>query len=98
MADGGDVLTHTKVEIKFFERRDRLQDSQRKLGLAGDPIAENLYEQVKTAVRAMPDAAQATRQRGYDAEIARLRRLEVESQAKLTGYDREVRAMGRRRR
>lgn len=98
VADGGESLTHTKVEIRFFDRRDRLEDLQRKLGLTEDPWAVDLFEQVRLAVRAMPEAASETRKRGYEAEIARLRRLEVESQAKLTNYDREIRAMGRQRR
>lgn len=97
VADGADVLGHTKVEIKFYERRDRLEDLRHKLGLDSDPFAVDLLDQVKAAIRAMPDAARATRQRGYEAEIARLRRLEQESEAKLSGYDREIRAMGRRR-
>lgn len=93
VADGGDVLTHSATEMKFYKRRDALYPLMRKLGLVDDPFSQQLEADVQSAVAQMHDAARVTRQRGYDSEIARLTRLEHEASAKMSGYDKELRAM-----
>lgn len=97
VADGGDVLTHGDIELKLYKRRDALYPLLRKLGLSEDPVSIALHDRVTEEMRGFRDRAAENRKRGYDAEIDRLKKLEREADAKLTSYDREIRAMGRKR-
>jgi hypothetical protein len=98
VADGGDTLTHGKVEAKLYERRDKIHPLMRKLGLLEDAASLQLYEQVRAACSTMRADAGATRMRDNDAEIRRLKELEREAYAKLSGYEKELRLMRHGRR
>jgi len=97
VADGGGSLDEVRnTEIKFFRRRDKLYDLARSLGLLEDPLYTQLSDEVRAATKAMPDAARATRERGYEAEMRRIRQMEQEHRSKMSGYDRELQALRNR--
>jgi ATPase subunit of ABC transporter with duplicated ATPase domains len=86
VADGGDVQTNSKIEIALWNRCHKLYDKQRAADLLEDASCAALEQRCKSACKAMGDEARATRQKGYDAEIARLRVLEREAKAKLNEW------------
>lgn len=86
VADGGDVTSAQKTEIALHNRKHKLWDRMRALGVENDATCIELEARCKAACSAMHDAASATRQKGYEAEIARLRVLEREERAKANAW------------
>lgn len=87
VADGGGELRDAhKIEMSLHNRKHKLWDKMRAAGLTEDPSCLEFEKRCKAACSAMGAEASATRQKGYDAEIKRLRELEREHRAKFDDW------------
>jgi hypothetical protein len=93
VADGSNIDSAQKTEIAIFKSRDKLEDMLRPLGLTDNAQCLEAIERVKVAARAMTEAARATRIAGYERESKRLREQERDLNARISGYDKELRVM-----